>query len=246
MFNHDNSSNKWEWSTGANGGQYARMYNLNNNAGEVDELISPSYDLSSIPGATLKFRYSGAAVDATPDDRLEVRVSDDCGEKWGGSRLTLEGQELTNSGLVSGGYKPNQNSTWNDVTVDLGPDDDEANVRILLRWISGGRSNNFYIDDFTVSLSPIGMEDLENHIGLSIAPNPTLDRTTVTMNLLDASNIRLEIMDVLGKNVTPILNRNMSVGSHKFEVDMSSFTSGVYYLRIMVDGDMLVKKVVKN
>ncbi len=250
VYNHDDSPNKWEWFAATNGGYQdyhsVRMFNLDNNLDEVDELISPSYDLSTIPGAKLKFRYSGAAIDATPSDRLEVRVSDDCGETWGASRLTLEGHELCNAGLSSNGYRPGENSTWDDVTVDLGSADDKPNVRILFRWISGGRSNNFYIDDITLSLAPIGMEDLERQIGLSIAPNPTLDRTSVTMNLVDASNVRMEILDVLGKNVTPILNRSMSVGSHKFDVDMSNFTSGVYYLRIMVDGDMLVKKVVKN
>ena len=42
VFNHDNAVNKWEWYEGTNGGQSVRMFNRNNNSGEVDELISPS------------------------------------------------------------------------------------------------------------------------------------------------------------------------------------------------------------
>ena len=250
VFNQDNSDNKWEWYHGTDGGytgsESVRIFNIDNKLDAVDELISPSYDLSALDEPTLKFRYSGAAIDNTPADKLEVRFSDDCGESWGPSRLTLEGSELTNAGLVNGSYRPNQNSTWSDVTVNLGPDRNKPNVRVMFRWISGQRGNNFYIDDVTLATSPIGMQDLERQIDLKISPNPTLDVTSVTMRLIEASEVRMEILDMLGKTIQPVLVKDLTNGPHRFVVDMSRFTSGVYYLRIMVDGDMLVKKVVKN
>ena len=249
VFNQDGSDNKWEWYKGSNGGstgwESVRMSNMFNGASEIDELISPSYDLSTINSPTLKFRYSGAAFDNTPDDELRIMLSDNCGRTWQ-TRETLSGFELTNSGLVTNAYVPNTNSTWTDVTVSLGSFANKPNVRVKFRWISGGRSNNFYIDDITLSNSPLGMEDLENLIDLNVAPNPTAGLTTVSMNLPDDANVTMEIIDVLGKNVNSLFSRNMSNGAHRFDIDMTNYSVGVYYLRILVDNDMVMKKVVKN
>lgn len=251
VFNQDGSDNKWEWFNGVDGGstgdESARMFNFENRVSEVDELISPSYDLSTLDNPTLKFRYSGAAYDNTPEDELEIRFSDNCGESWGAPRLTLSDFELTNSGLVSESYRPNASSVWTDVTVNPGASvSNSSNVRVMFRWISGGRGNNFYIDDITFSSGPIGMEDLERITDLKIAPNPTLDMTAVSMNLADAAHVRLELVDMLGRDVQQLYSSEMGSGQHRFDVDLSSFDSGVYFLRIHVDKDMMMRKVVKN
>jgi PKD repeat protein len=245
VFNQDNTEHGWEWFQDTPGLPSVRMFNYYNGASEIDELVSPSYDLSGLDSPTLKFRYSGASVNNEPDDELRIMLSDDCGESWQ-TRETFSGFELTNSGLVTGSYTPNANSTWTDVSVGLGPFDDEPNVRVKFRWISAGRSNNFYIDDVTLAASPLGMEDLERQLDLSIAPNPTSDMTILTMNLQDAANVQMEVVDVLGRDARIILSKEMSNGTHKFDIDMSSYADGVYYLRILVDSDMVVKKIVKN
>lgn len=249
VFNQDGSSNKWEWYYGDNGGstgwESVRMYNLDNFAGEVDELVSPSYDLSTLSSPTLQFMYSGAAADNTPNDQLRIMVSDDCGESWS-TRETYSGFELTNSGLVSNSYRPNAASVWTKASVSLGSFANKPNVRIKFRWVSGARSNNFYIDDVTISGSPLGMEDLEHQIGLNVAPNPTADMTTVTMTLPEASKISMEVVDVLGRDSRNIFSSEMTNGTHRFDVNLSDYAIGVYYLRIMVDNDMIIKKIVKN
>ncbi|MFT4544591.1 MAG: hypothetical protein ACI9UR_000694 [Bacteroidia bacterium] len=249
VFNQDGSDNKWEWYFGEDGGstgwESIRMNNVDNGFSEVDELISPSYDLTTVNSPTLQFRYSGAAEDNTPADELRIMASDDCGESWS-TRETFSGFELTNAGLVADSYRPSASSPWTDVSVSLGSFADESNVRIKFRWLSGNRSNHFYIDDITLAGSPLGMEDLERQIDLSIAPNPTTNSTAVTMSLPDAAKINLEIVDVLGRDARNILTRDMTNGTHKFDIDLSDYAAGVYYLRISVDNDMVIKKIVKN
>mgnify|MGYP000159179670 CR=1 FL=1 len=249
IFNQDASNNKWEWYSadggGSTGWESVRMFNLGNSLEEIDEMITPSYDLSSINSPTLKFRFSGAATNSSPDDELRIMASDDCGESWS-TRETLSGFELVNSGLVAGSYRPNGNSTWTDVSVGLGSFGSRSNVRIKFRWVSGGASNNFYVDDITIASSPLGMEDLERQIDLNIAPNPTISTTTVSMNLPEDADVKMEIVDVLGKDVNPIYANNLSNGTHRFDIDMSSYSAGIYYLRISIDNDMLMKKIIKN
>lgn len=249
VFNEDDTQYKWEWYQNQNGGstgwESVRMFNYYSPASEVDEVISPSYDLSGLDHPTLQFRYSGASVNNEPNDQLRIMVSDDCGESWT-TRKTMSGFDLTNSGLVTGSYRPNQNSTWTDVSVGLGAADSKPNVRVKFRWVSGSKSNNFYIDDLTIATSPLGMDELERELDLSVAPNPTTSSTTVTMNLMDDATVEMEVMDVLGRDARKVLSRDLSNGTHKFDIDLSSYADGVYYLRIFVDNNMVVKKIVKN
>lgn len=249
VFNQDGTDNKWEWYFGEEGGstgwESMRMFNLDNGFSEIDEIVSPSYNLSAISNPTLQFRYAGAALDNTPDDQLRIMASDDCGESWS-TRETMSGFDLVNNGLVPESFRPDDNTVWTDVSVGLGSFASKPNVRIKFRWVSGRRSNNFYIDDLTISGAGIGMEDLERQIDLNVAPNPTSNLTTVTMSLPEASKVRMELVDILGKNVTPMFDREMSNGTHKFDVDLSTRATGIYYLRIFVDNDMVVKKVVKH
>jgi len=249
VFNQDASDNKWEWYFGEDGGstgwESVRIRNIDNTFGEVDELISPSYDLSALDNPTLQFRYSGAAVNNNPSDILRILVSKNCGKTWT-ERKEYDKFELVNAGLVSNGYQPDATSIWDDVEISLGSFNDEENLRIKFQWISGGPGNNYYIDDLTISGSPVGIIDLESRIDLNIAPNPTADMTTVTMSLKTAANVQLAIVDLLGKNVKNILSKEMSNGTHRFDIDLSTYDSGVYFLRIFVDENMLMKKVVKN
>lgn len=249
VFNQDGTENKWEWYFGEDGGstgwESMRMFNLDNGFSEIDEIVSPSYDLSTISSPTLQFRFAGASLDNTPDDQLRIMASDDCGESWS-TRETMSGFELTNNGLVAESFRPDEGTIWTDVSVGLGSFASKPNVRIKFRWVSGTRSNNFYIDDLTLSGAALGMDDLERQIDLNVAPNPTSDLTTVTMSLPEASKVSMELVDILGKDVTPMFDREMSNGTHRFDVDLSTRATGVYYLRIFVDNDMLVKKVVKH
>ena len=77
-------------------------------------------------------------------------------------------------------------------------------------------------------------------------PNPTTDLTSITMSLPDAAKVQMELVDVIGRDSRNILTRNMTNGTHKFDIDLSGYAIGVYYLRISVDNDMVVKKIVKN
>ncbi|MBL4668853.1 MAG: hypothetical protein JKY30_06270 [Flavobacteriales bacterium] len=67
----------------ATGSASTRVVNYSEpDAGEIDELISPSYDLSLLSGATLKFKMAFAQRQSSNTDRLFVYYSLDCGESW--------------------------------------------------------------------------------------------------------------------------------------------------------------------
>jgi PKD repeat protein len=251
VFNHDNTANKWEFYTGQNGGstgnESIRMMNYGNVIGRVDELVSPSYNLSTVSNPTLKFRWSGAARNNTPDDQLRIYVSTNCGESWGAPRVTWTKFQLVNSGVASASYVPLASSIWSDAEVSLGNAAANAeNVRIKFQWTTAGGSNNFYIDDITISGAPLTAEALEQEIGLNIAPNPTQNITAISMVLENESKVEVTMMDLTGRKVMDVNAGQMSQGAHRFDVDMSAFTPGIYFLRVAVNNGVVVKKVVRN
>jgi len=250
VFNHDGNENKWEFYAAPNGGstgnESIRILNYGNIEGRVDEFVSPSYNLSSVSNAKLKFRWSGAALNTTPADQLRIYVSTDCGESWGAPRETLTEFELVNSGLASESYFPTPSSIWSDVEISLGSAASSDNVRIKFQWTAGGQSNNFYIDDITISGAPLSAASLEREINLSIAPNPTNASSTILMTLENESKVEMVMMDVMGRKVVDLHAGQMSHGTHRFDVDMTAQAPGIYFVRVGVNDSVLVKKIVKN
>ncbi|MFC2176362.1 M43 family zinc metalloprotease [Bacteroidota bacterium] len=249
VFNHDDSGNKWEWYSGENGGnsgkESVRMNNYQNTLSAVDELVSPSFNLKTVDSPSLKFKYSGAAASNKPNDRLEIFLSNNCGETWQ-KRKTFTGYELANNGFVDGSYKPNGKSIWSTANISLGLFERDENVRVKFKWIAGGGGNNFYIDDVTLSNSPVGVDEFEKLFDFSIAPNPTNGITSATLSVPQQSNFKMDLLDVFGKNIQRLVQKSLGTGIYKFDIDLSANASGVYFLRISLDQHTVMKKIVKN
>lgn len=251
VFNHDGTENKWEHYQGSyggsSGGESVRMLNFDNIPGRVDELVTPSYNLNTVDNPSLKFKWSGTALNSTPGDQLRIYVSTDCGKSWGAPRVTWSGFELVNSGLSSGSYIPSESSIWSDAEVALGSNASNAsNVRIKFQWTAGGVSNNFYIDDLTISNAPLSAQSLEREIALSIYPNPANESASIAMTLENSARVEMTMLDMMGRKVLDLYAGQMSHGSHRFDVDLSGFADGIYFVRIAVDDAVTVKKLVRN
>ncbi len=63
-------------------------------------------------------------------------------------------------------------------------------------------------------------------------PNPFNPTTTIQFDLPVSGNYSLKIYNLLGQEVTTLLNGNMSTGRHSVNFDASSLTSGMYIYRL--------------
>ena len=80
----------------------------------------------------------------------------------------------------------------------------------------------------------LGIDDL-NQLDISIYPNPTSD--TVYINST-SSQLKVVVFDILGKQVINKPNTN--------SVDVSSFSKGVYYIKVSDGINSSTKKFIKN
>lgn len=77
-----------------------------------------------------------------------------------------------------------------------------------------------------------------------IAPNPTSNNTTLRINVPYQGSIKMKALDILGRKVY-LEETKCTQGENHLNLDMSSWSNGVYVLIINFDGYRLQTKVVK-
>ena len=100
--------------------------------------------------------------------------------------------------------------------------------------------------NFTPQIIPVSYKLLQNY------PNPFNPNTTIKFGIPEEGNnklVSLKIYNILGQQVTSLINKNMKAGYH--EVQWNSLNqqglpvaSGVYFYRLIGEGIHQVKKMV--
>jgi polyhydroxybutyrate depolymerase len=75
-------------------------------------------------------------------------------------------------------------------------------------------------------------------------PNPFNPSTTIKYELPKSSVVRLSVYDMLGREVSVLVNERMNAGVHEVKFDGSNLASGVYFYRLTAGGFVQAKKLV--
>ncbi|MBL4604793.1 MAG: T9SS type A sorting domain-containing protein [Flavobacteriaceae bacterium] len=192
-------------------------------------LISPAFDLS---GNTyyLNFEIAYTAFSTTAaatlgaDDYVALIVTEDGGTSWteltrwdSGSTISNTGESATE--IVLAGYG--------------------ADVKFAFYAFSdtSNEDNNFYIDNFQVSTTTLGVED--NRIaGFSLFPTIVKQ----DLNFTAQSNVeQIDIFNLLGQRV--FSSQPNITNSH---VDLSALKAGIYIVKVRVAGAIGTYKIIKE
>lgn len=79
---------------------------------------------------------------------------------------------------------------------------------------------------------------------ISVAPNPFTEKTTIAYRLHKQSDVILEIMNVLGEKLETIITAVQTEGEYKYDFSAKENASGIYYVKITIDGVVTVKKII--
>jgi len=74
-------------------------------------------------------------------------------------------------------------------------------------------------------------------------PNPFNPSTKITFNVAKSGNVKLVVMDMLGKKLTTLVDQNLNNGSYEIEFDGTEFSSGIYFYKMVTDDFADVKKM---
>lgn len=245
VFNQDNNNS---WSHYTNGGHYSnnclKINNFENSPNEIDELISPSYNLHNFSNAQLNFKYAGSSRNMDPSDRLQIYVSNDCGKNWN-LRGSVQYAALANNGFQSNEFEPNSSTIWSTKSISIVSTYLSDNVRFKFKFTADGESgNNIYIDDINItgSVSVNEPEILDFHI----SPNPFTNDCSVHFLIKEDKFIELEVLNLLGKQVQYIFSDNFTEGSHKIAINRKGLNKGIYLLKASTKNGQIIKKMIIN
>jgi len=102
-----------------------------------------------------------------------------------------------------------------------------------------------YLADFITSISGD-----ENNTELPTAvvldqnyPNPFNPTTTINFSIPQAENVRLNVYDIMGREVASLVNNRLSAGSYNFNFDASALSTGMYIYRLTAGNVVFTKKM---
>jgi len=109
-----------------------------------------------------------------------------------------------------------------------------------------------YFKNMTLNYSPLNVGIEENPdagLAFSAFPNPFSDRLNVTFELPQSDFVNISVYDLGGKRVAELVNEDLPQGANTFywegKVENGKLLNpGVYFLRIIYQGKLLMRKVV--
>ncbi|RBL92792.1 PQQ-dependent sugar dehydrogenase [Chitinophaga flava] len=79
---------------------------------------------------------------------------------------------------------------------------------------------------------------------MSAYPNPAATTLTITLRLPSAGHTTLGVYDVTGKQLQVPINSNLPAGTHTSNLSVSGWPAGVYFLKLVHNGKMIVKRII--
>jgi len=145
-----------------------------------------------------------------------------------------------------GGFGPLTNivtTTWTFVSLETVDLDNDSDIDIL-----GATSEVFWIrNEGTVDVSEeLDASVLPSAYSIqSISPNPFNASTSIVVSLPTPSELKISVYNMLGQVVAVLVDGQRSAGNHALALNSNGLSSGIYFVRAFVPGEMNeVRKIV--
>lgn len=222
-----------------------------NPGNHIDILESPMFDLSAVQDFSLTFKYAYRRQSSSHNDVFKVQMSNNCGGTWKDVYSPSIATFASNSGGTSSSNFVPTSSQW--VTIDVSGHPNFAQysnaqsvlARFYFQEAPGGFGNKLYLDEIKFITPDVGINEITQHIKLSLYPNPTNGSANLNFVLSNDANIKVSIMDVAGKLVSNERSFTMNAGEHTIVLnENNSLNKGVYIVNLDYNGTKLARKLI--
>ena len=178
--------------------------------------------------------------------------------EYSGSVLNCNGDSLTGSNVITVNTPGDRRMVMcsGDENLNINPGDTQTvviaqliargsnfvNTMTLLRALSDA-AQNLYNSGFVIGVEPISSITPKSFRLHQNYPNPFNPRTKIKMEIAKLGNLKLIVYDILGREVTKLVNEKLKPGTYEVEFDGSNYASGVYFYKMVTDGFVDVKKM---
>jgi len=114
------------------------------------------------------------------------------------------------------------------------------------------RNRNYEGDGVYIDLVSIGSQlgteiTHVNPVNLNFSsyPNPFTKSSSLSFSLDQTATVQISIIDVMGQEVAELCNETLSQGSHQIIWNASGNSAGVYFYRVIVNGNFSTYRLVK-
>jgi photosystem II stability/assembly factor-like uncharacterized protein len=99
----------------------------------------------------------------------------------------------------------------------------------------------------TIEAVATGVQDIardRSEFRLSVFPNPAQDWLSLEIAIEAALGVRIDIVDILGRQRLVLHDGHLAPGSHTIGADVSALESGSYFVRASVTGGAMIRKII--
>lgn len=165
--------------------------------------------------------------------------------------LFKNGQSVSQATFSTKTSAPN----WSpfEIPINTYTDADSATIMLGSFYCFPGyspRGNSIlYVDNLSFDkliTSVLGETDSDLPLSLRLHqnyPNPFNPSTTITYTIPADGKVLLKVFDILGREVTTLVDRNTTAGKHSIVWDGTNFSSGIYFYNVKFNGQVLSKKM---
>lgn len=140
--------------------------------------------------------------------------------------------DIANNNTIELEYDFDIDSTWNEDNLEV-----VAFVQNLdTKEIMNGHKE---------MLQYVGIgETTANDFSFTTYPNPVSESATISFNLEKAAQTSIDIYSLQGKQISTLVNANLTAGEHQFIWSPNStITNGIYLMKVDIGGKMFSKKI---
>ncbi len=236
----NNGGQAWAVTTtaGNSSSNSVKLNNFNETAGQIDELISNSIDLSSITaatGATLSFRFAYRKKATSNTDVLRVLATKNCGTTWE-VRKTLTASTMSTTTQTSA-YTPAAADWITTHVTNITSQYWVENFRMKFQFTSNS-GNNIYLDNINIypgapseTVVLVGIEELNNISSLYLYPNPSEGELNLSFSLQNPENLTIRVTDISGKVMEQSLIQG-EIGTNLVLMNTENYAAGMYLVHI--------------
>jgi hypothetical protein len=152
-------------------------------------------------------------------------------------------------------YKSDSSYYWTGSATDNNSSLVTTKFNSLMFALGGGNTTTaLKLTNVNVDLKkPLGakvtdVNSIENGVPVAYAlsqnyPNPFNPSTMINFALPKSGNVSLKVYDILGREVSTLVDGNMNAGYHQVNFNASKLASGVYFYRLTAGDFVSVKKL---
>ncbi len=121
------------------------------------------------------------------------------------------------------------------------------NIIVLLVFFLIGTKmyagNNEHLNTDPIDKSKTALQQSDDYKLFQNFPNPFNPSTKISYKIKKEGNVSLTVFNLVGQEISVLVNEKQSPGNYEVEFDASELTTGVYLYKLQVNGFTSVKRM---